>query len=50
MLDGDTLEPVHVLAGGRRLMRDGRVAVTEGFLEQSDREVTLGGRKRDETG
>ncbi len=47
MLRRDTLEPVHLIAGGRRLMRDGRLAVTEGFLEESDREVVLEGRKRE---
>jgi hypothetical protein len=45
MLDRGSLEPAQVIAGGRRLMRDGRVAVTEGFLEQSDRQVVLEGKK-----
>ncbi|HEX2218767.1 MAG TPA: amidohydrolase family protein [Gemmatimonadales bacterium] len=45
VLDRESLEPVQVIAGGRRLMRDGRVAVTEGFLEQSDRQVVLEGKK-----
>jgi beta-aspartyl-dipeptidase (metallo-type) len=47
LLDRDSLEPVYVIAGGRRLMADGRVTVTEGFLEQSDRRVLLEGKNYD---
>nr|ANY58053.1 Isoaspartyl dipeptidase [uncultured bacterium] len=37
------LEVVHVVAGGRQLVRDGRFAITERFLEQSNRVVELRG-------
>ncbi len=50
VLEGGSLQPVYVIAGGRRLMSDGRVAVTEGFLEESDREVLLKGKKADPAG
>jgi beta-aspartyl-dipeptidase (metallo-type) len=49
VLDGDSLEPRDVIAGGRHLMRGGRVVVTESFLEESDRRVRLNGR-RDSSG
>ena len=45
LLDRDSLEPRHVIAGGRRLMADGRDAVTESFLKESDRQVVLEGEK-----
>ena len=42
-LNRDTLAPVHVIAGGRVLMRDGRPATRERFLETSNRRVVLHG-------
>jgi beta-aspartyl-dipeptidase (metallo-type) len=50
VLDRDALEPVHVIAAGRRLMSNGRIAVAESFLEESDREVVLQGRKATDLG
>jgi beta-aspartyl-dipeptidase (metallo-type) len=50
VLDRDALEPVHVIAAGRRLMSNGRIAVAESFLEESDREVVLQGRKATDVG
>jgi len=47
VLRRETLEPVHLIAGGRRLMSDGRIVVTEGFLKESDRQVVLEGGKAD---
>jgi len=41
VLRRDTLELVHVVARGRVLMRDGAVAVTEQFLQNSGRRVTF---------
>jgi beta-aspartyl-dipeptidase (metallo-type) len=45
VLRRETLEPVEVLARGKRMVRDGRLAVTEQFLEQSNRRVVLHGQK-----
>jgi beta-aspartyl-dipeptidase (metallo-type) len=39
----DTLEPHHVVAGGRVLMRDGVVTCRERFLMESRRSITLQG-------
>jgi beta-aspartyl-dipeptidase (metallo-type) len=44
------LEVRDVIAGGRQLVRDGRLAVVPRFLEQSDRRVNLVGKKSDPTG
>jgi beta-aspartyl-dipeptidase (metallo-type) len=43
VLEKETLEPVHVIGGGRPLLRDSRMTVTEGFLKESDRRVVLEG-------
>lgn len=40
-----SLEIVDVIAGGRRMVRRGELAVTERFLEDSSRSITLRGRK-----
>ena len=44
ILRRDTLAPVHVIAGGRVLLRDGRLDVSERFLETSNRHVILHGQ------
>jgi len=44
-LRSGSLEPVHVIARGRVLMRDGRVVARPAFLRGSDREVVLCGEK-----
>jgi beta-aspartyl-dipeptidase (metallo-type) len=40
-----SLELRDVIAGGLRLMRDGQVVVNEGFLEESNRTISLSGNK-----
>jgi beta-aspartyl-dipeptidase (metallo-type) len=40
-----SLELREVIAGGRRLMRDGEVVATEGFLGDSNRRISLSGKK-----
>jgi beta-aspartyl-dipeptidase (metallo-type) len=45
VLQKETLDVVHVIAGGRQLMRDGGVLVHERFLEASDRRIDLAGAK-----
>lgn len=40
-----SLELREVIAGGRRLMKDGQVVVAEGFLEDSNRSISLSGGK-----
>jgi len=44
VLDRESLRVVEVISSGRRLVKDGRLAVTEKFLEQSNRRVDLHGR------
>jgi beta-aspartyl-dipeptidase (metallo-type) len=39
-----SLEPAYVIAGGRVVMREGRVVKTPAFLEDSNRQVTLSGQ------
>jgi beta-aspartyl-dipeptidase (metallo-type) len=46
VLDRATLQPRHVVAGGRVLMRDGAVIAQEGFLEDSTRRIHLDGTKK----
>jgi beta-aspartyl-dipeptidase (metallo-type) len=41
VLDADNLDVLEVLARGKRLMREGSLAVQERFLEGSDRRVSL---------
>lgn len=43
VLRGDSLELKDVVAGGRLMMRDGGACVTESFLEESNRELSLKG-------
>jgi beta-aspartyl-dipeptidase (metallo-type) len=45
VLQRDTLELRHVVAGGRVLMRDGKVVVRERFLHHSSRRVTFNGNE-----
>jgi len=45
VLRRDTLEIVETIAGGRRLIADGKQMVREKFLEQSNRSITLRGAK-----
>jgi beta-aspartyl-dipeptidase (metallo-type) len=42
----DTLEIVHLLSGGRRMIADGSIAAREHFLKESSRHITLDGAKR----
>jgi beta-aspartyl-dipeptidase (metallo-type) len=42
-----SLEIKEVLAGGRRLLREGEICKTETFLENSNRKVLLSGKKGD---
>jgi beta-aspartyl-dipeptidase (metallo-type) len=41
----DTLEIRDVIAGGRRLVRDGELAFSENFLSESNRRIRLEGKK-----
>jgi len=45
-LRAGTLEPVHVISGGRVLMEGGRVTARPKFLQQTNRQVTLSGEKQ----
>ncbi|WP_437673174.1 beta-aspartyl-peptidase [Sorangium sp. So ce131] len=45
VLERGSLEILEVVARGRRMVKAGRLAVTERFLEQSNRKVELHGRK-----
>jgi beta-aspartyl-dipeptidase (metallo-type) len=45
ILDRDTLDIRDVLASGKRMVKDGELAVSEGFLDDSDRSVILIGKK-----
>jgi len=47
LLEKDSFEIVHVLSKGVRMVRDGRVVREESFLEKSDREIRLHGRKNE---
>ena len=42
----DSLDVVEVIAGGRRLVRDGSLAVRERFLDDSNRRISLHGEKQ----
>jgi beta-aspartyl-dipeptidase (metallo-type) len=50
ILRKDTLEIRDVVARGRRMMADGKIAVREDFLEGSNRRISLIGSKAKETG
>jgi beta-aspartyl-dipeptidase (metallo-type) len=41
-----SLDVVEVIARGRRMVQDGRLAVSEAFLEKSNRVIELHGQKR----
>ncbi|HYG11354.1 MAG TPA: amidohydrolase family protein [Pyrinomonadaceae bacterium] len=45
VLRKDTLEIKDVIAGGRRLVRDGKLAFSENFLSESNRRIKLEGEK-----
>jgi beta-aspartyl-dipeptidase (metallo-type) len=45
VLDPDSLEPVEVIARGKRMMAEGELKVTENFLEESERRIELYGQK-----
>jgi beta-aspartyl-dipeptidase (metallo-type) len=47
VLRGGSLEIRDVIAGGRPLMRDGEICKAEAFLEESNRKVSLSGKKGD---
>lgn len=47
VLRKDTLEIKDVIAGGRRLVRDGELVFTENFLSESNRRISLEGKKQD---
>jgi beta-aspartyl-dipeptidase (metallo-type) len=47
VLRKSSLELREVIAGGRRLMSDGTVVVAERFLEESNRRISLVGRKHE---
>jgi beta-aspartyl-dipeptidase (metallo-type) len=48
VLGKESLEIREVIAGGRRMMKDGRVTVTESFLKESNRRISLTGGKAGE--
>lgn len=48
VLRRDSLEIKDVFAGGRPLLRDGRLCVAEGFLARSNRRIKLSGQKCNE--
>jgi hypothetical protein len=43
VLDADSLELKEVIAGGKRLFRDGRLDFKDSFLEKSNRVINLSG-------
>ncbi|MBI3542001.1 MAG: amidohydrolase family protein [Deltaproteobacteria bacterium] len=45
VLEKDSYEIRHVIAGGRLLVKDGVVSLQEQFLEQSNRRISLYGKK-----
>jgi beta-aspartyl-dipeptidase (metallo-type) len=45
VLKRDSLEIVDVIANGRRMIKRGELVVKERFLEESNRSITLSGRK-----
>jgi hypothetical protein len=44
-MEKDGFELVHVLAHSKRMVTDGTVAVTEEFLEESNRRISLRGEE-----
>jgi beta-aspartyl-dipeptidase (metallo-type) len=45
VLERETLQPVHVIAGGKRFVADGKLVVEERFLQDSNRQIRLEGRQ-----
>jgi beta-aspartyl-dipeptidase (metallo-type) len=45
VLEKETFELREVIVGGRRLLRDGKIAFKEAFLKDSNRRITLTGEK-----
>lgn len=45
LLEEGSLEIVHVLSNGKTMVRDGRLVKDESFLDESDRQIHLRGRK-----
>src|SRR3954469_2044826 len=45
VLDPDSLEPVEVIARGKRMLSQGEVRVAENFLQESERKIELYGQK-----
>jgi beta-aspartyl-dipeptidase (metallo-type) len=45
VLDPDSLEPVEVIARGKRMMGKGEIRVQENFLQDSERKIELYGQK-----
>ncbi|HET7232255.1 MAG TPA: amidohydrolase family protein [Longimicrobium sp.] len=50
LLEKDTFEVVHVLSKGVMMVRDGSVVKEESFLDRSDREIRLHGRRNEKGG
>ncbi|MGI9179145.1 MAG: amidohydrolase family protein [Longimicrobiaceae bacterium] len=46
ILEKGSLEIVHVLSKGVRMVEDGALVVQEAFLEESNRNITLTGQKK----
>jgi beta-aspartyl-dipeptidase (metallo-type) len=46
VLDPDSLEPVEVIARGKRMISGGEVQVEENFLQDSERRIELYGQKK----
>jgi beta-aspartyl-dipeptidase (metallo-type) len=49
LLEKDSLEPREVISGGRRLLKDGKIAFKEAFLKESNRDIRLKGEKKVKT-
>jgi beta-aspartyl-dipeptidase (metallo-type) len=45
VLDPDSLEPVEVIARGKRMLSQGEIRVAENFLQESERKIELYGQK-----
>lgn len=47
VIDRDSFQLRHVIAGGNQMMRDGNIIVREHFLEESDRRIRLQGQREE---
>jgi beta-aspartyl-dipeptidase (metallo-type) len=47
ILEKDSLEIREVISGGKRLLRDGKIAFKEAFLKESNRDIRLSGELRE---